>query len=80
MYVKEKGFSVEIYDKKYTGYAFSEDVANIEMIKEITRSHSFGENNTQTIDTNVLGQPEISNSSDRYTTANTNLISTRTII
>ena len=78
--VKEKGFSVEIYDKKYTGYAFSEDVANLEMIKEITRSHSFGENNTQTIDTNVLGQPEISNSSDRYTTANTNLISTRTII
>lgn len=43
--VMEKGFSVKIFGKKYTGYAFEQDQANIELIIGAGKEEEEGNNN-----------------------------------
>ena len=51
--VREKGFSVKVFEKKYTGYAFEQDQANIELILGAGKDDEGNENNLININNEI---------------------------
>lgn len=51
--VMEKGFSVKVFEKKYTGYAFEQDQANIELILGAGKDDEGNENNLININNEI---------------------------